>query len=120
MFNIIKRENKEKLNDEYELTKSVKITDMHDSEPMLNWKDLKIVLDYITKLEQGCCEYKCICNEHQVNCILETLHYMEKENKRLNNIINEIYKKANDTTIISLDVRNFILGKLEKELKEVI
>ena len=30
----------------------VKITDMHDSEPMLNWKDLKIVLDYITNLQQ--------------------------------------------------------------------
>lgn len=30
----------------------VKITDMHDSEPMLNWKDLKIVLDYITNLQE--------------------------------------------------------------------
>ena len=30
----------------------VKITDMHDSEPMLNWKDLKIVLDYIINLQQ--------------------------------------------------------------------
>lgn len=30
----------------------VKITYMHDSEPMLNWKDLKIVLDYITNLQQ--------------------------------------------------------------------
>ena len=30
----------------------VKTTDMHDSEPMLNWKDLKIVLDYITNLQQ--------------------------------------------------------------------
>lgn len=32
--------------------KYVKITYMHDSEPMLNWKDLKIVLDYITNLQQ--------------------------------------------------------------------
>ena len=31
--------------------KYVKITNMHDSEPMLNWKDLKIVLDYITDLQ---------------------------------------------------------------------
>ena len=30
----------------------VKTTDMHYSEPMLNWKDLKIVLDYITNLQQ--------------------------------------------------------------------
>ena len=30
----------------------IKITDMHDSEPMLNWKDLKIVLDYITNLQE--------------------------------------------------------------------
>jgi hypothetical protein len=30
----------------------VKITNMHDSEPMLNWKDLKIVLDYITNLQE--------------------------------------------------------------------
>lgn len=32
--------------------KYVKISDMHDSEPMLNWKDLKIVLDYITNLQE--------------------------------------------------------------------
>ena len=30
----------------------VKTTDMHYSEPMLNWKDLKIVLDYITNLQE--------------------------------------------------------------------
>ena len=30
----------------------IKIIDMHDSEPMLNWKDLKIVLDYITNLQE--------------------------------------------------------------------
>ena len=30
----------------------IKITDMHNSEPMLNWKDLKIVLDYITNLQE--------------------------------------------------------------------
>lgn len=30
----------------------IKITDMHDSEPMLNWKDLKIVLDYINNLQE--------------------------------------------------------------------
>lgn len=30
----------------------IRITDMHDSEPMLNWKDLKIVLDYITNLQK--------------------------------------------------------------------
>ena len=32
--------------------KYIKITYMHDSEPMLNWKDLKIVLDYITNLQE--------------------------------------------------------------------
>ena len=32
--------------------KYIKITYMHDSEPMLNWKDLKIGLDYITNLQE--------------------------------------------------------------------
>jgi len=30
----------------------IKDNDMHCSEPMLNWKDLKIVLDYITNLQR--------------------------------------------------------------------
>lgn len=30
----------------------IKNTDMHYSEPMLNWKDLKMLLDYITNLQQ--------------------------------------------------------------------
>lgn len=32
--------------------KYIKILEMHDSEPMLNWKDLKLVLDYINKLQE--------------------------------------------------------------------
>lgn len=42
----------------------VKIIDMHDSEPMLNWQDLKIVLDYINNLE-------------------EEIKYLQKENNEL-------------------------------------
>lgn len=38
--------------------KYVKTTDMHYSEPMLNWKDLKIVLDYITNLQEENKDYK--------------------------------------------------------------
>lgn len=35
-----------------------------------------------------------------------------KEIKRLNNIINEIYTKALDTSITSLDLRDYIINNL--------
>ena len=34
------------------------------------------------------------------------------ENERLNNIINEIYTKALDTSITSLDLRDYIISSL--------
>ena len=58
-------------------------------------------------------------HQNGVNRVVEIIKEKNKEIERKENIINEIYKKANDTTITSLDVRNFILYKLEKELKEV-
>ncbi|MBQ4031326.1 MAG: hypothetical protein II625_06195 [Bacilli bacterium] len=55
----------------------VKITDMHDSEPMLNWKDLKIVLDYITNLQQ---ENKKLSKQHlaTIDKLIETQQRIEK------------------------------------------
>ena len=37
------------------------------------------------------------------------------ERDRLNNIINEIYTKANDTNITSLDLRDYILNNLGED-----
>ena len=71
----------------------VKIIDMHDSEPMLNWKDLKIVLDYITNLQQE--------NEglKQANKILEEnwLHYMKCCEKAIE------YIKYNDDSLYTYE-----------------
>ena len=56
----------------------VKTTDMHDSEPMLNWKDLKIVLDYITDLQEELEEEKRIEQED-----LKAIMNLEEENQQL-------------------------------------
>lgn len=37
---------------------------------------------------------------------------LEEEIERLNNIINEIYTKALDTSITSLDLRDYIINNL--------
>ena len=51
----------------------------HDSEPMLNWKDLKIVLDYITNLQEGKNKY------YQDSLILsQELTNLQEEIDRLN------------------------------------
>lgn len=55
--------------------KYVKTIDMHDSEPMVNWKDLKIVLDYINDNE---CKYKKLLENYyntmfRINTVIELI-----------------------------------------------
>lgn len=55
----------------------VKITDMHDSEPMLNWKDLKIVLDYITNLQEENEKLKILNKTAEIYIRKHTIFYIE-------------------------------------------
>ena len=46
------------------------------------------------------------------NLILDYITNLQEEIERLNNIINEIYTKALDTSITSLDLRDYIINSL--------
>lgn len=85
--------------------KYVKITDMHDSEPMLNWKDIKIVLDYITNLQQE--------NERLVN----------KLNKKTSvityNYTSDIYEELEEEKRINEEDLKYI-DKLEERIEKAI
>ena len=78
--------------------KYVKTTYMHDSEPMLNWKDLKIVLDYITNLQQENQELNkenekwwaiIKDNEQEIKDLCLENSKLEQENERLKETIKE-------------------------------
>lgn len=62
--------------------------------------------------------------EQEIERLKEDNEYLNKvnielstEKNRLNNIINEIYTKANDTNITSLDLREYILNNLGVDKK---
>ena len=65
----------------------IKITEMHDSEPMLNWKDLKIVLDYITNLQTIEQQYSAILSENAElkNELENKITNLQEKYKRLRN-----------------------------------
>lgn len=82
------------------MTKYVKDKYKHDSEPMLNYKDIEIVLKHIYELEE--------------------------ENERLINILNEIknmckeeYYERNTTDIDSIGLSNNIWVMIYMKIKEL-
>lgn len=57
----------------------------HDSEPMLNWKDLKKLLDYITNLQTIEREYS--------NLLSENAELQQKYDKALSDLVKESHKR---------------------------
>ena len=92
----------------------VKITDMHDSEPMLNWKDLKIVLDYITDLQQEIKE----ANE-SVELWANRLKKKKKENEYLKKN-QRFHKRFGEDSIFCLEYDKETLKDLVFELQQRI
>ena len=72
-------------------------------------EDKTITMEMITFVK-----YKDECYEigEVIKRLLNKLDEKNDEIERLNNIINELYTKANDTNITSLDLREYILNNL--------
>lgn len=83
----------------------------HDSEPMLNWKDLKKLLDYITNLQTIEREYSSLLSENAE---------LQQENDRLNNITNALEEWLYDNIDyeeydrVEKDTFNYVINKIEE------
>ena len=110
------------LNAEYERNK--KEREMQEDIEYLNYCNEQLEktnknLNYkVEKLEE---DYRITCEQKNqyISTLEQGLNNAEQEIERLNNIINEIYTKALDTSITSLDLRDYIINNLgsDKEVK---
>lgn len=57
-------------------------------------------------------EIEMIYRDNDIHYLENFVKEQDKEIERLNNIINEIYTKALDTSITSLDLRDYIINNL--------
>ncbi|MBO7712834.1 MAG: hypothetical protein J6S85_04640 [Methanobrevibacter sp.] len=59
-------------------------------------------------------------NVYDIPIVVEQLKKLEQENKQLKGILQEIYERAINTNITSLDFRDYILEILgDKEIEEI-
>ena len=99
----------------------IKITDMHDSEPMLNWKDLKIVLDYITNLQEENERLKELCDKYEeehaneFQCWKRDRKELLELRSRIDKAIEYIKEKARNNCWIDQYEANDLINILQGE-----
>ena len=85
---------------------------------MNNWNE-QVDIERIKAYLQECAEnddYR--YEEYQIDIMMHEYINQKLVINKLNNILNEIYTKANDTNITSLDLREYILNKIGCESNE--
>ena len=78
-----------------------------DYDELKRYEDIETYYDEVQDYSKLIQELQCDRVE-----VLKQIVNKNKEIERLNNIINEIYTKALDTSITSLDLRDYIINKI--------
>ena len=118
MFNIIKRENKEKLNDEYELTKSVKITDVKGY-LQKEYDRAEEREETIKKYENQIMELKQTEIKYDALLVVQerTQQRIEKQDSEIENYRSKIEELTNNEKLLRAKITDIKINA-EKKLKE--